>query len=41
MHTLHDPQFALQRAAEFANRLGAYVASQPGAIPDWSLDRLP
>ena len=25
---------------DFANRLGALVASRPGAIPDWSIDQL-
>jgi len=28
------------KTGEFANRLGALVASKPGAIPDWSLDQL-
>jgi fructokinase len=24
--------------AEFANRVGALVASRPGAIPDWTVE---
>jgi fructokinase len=30
----------LRRAGEFANRLGALVASRPGGVPDWSLSEL-
>ena len=26
--------------AEFANRVGAIVASRPGGIPEWSLDEV-
>jgi fructokinase len=29
-----------RRVGEFANRLGAIVASRPGAIPEWSMEEL-
>lgn len=29
------------KTAAFANRIGAIVASRPGAVPDWTLDEIP
>jgi len=36
---LHGLQqgWTAERTADFANRLGAVVASRPGAIPAWTL----
>ncbi len=33
-------QWAPAEIAEFANRVGALVASRPGAIPEWTLDEV-
>jgi fructokinase len=30
-----DRQWPTDEIAEFANRVGAIIASRPGAIPDW------
>ena len=35
-----DQGWSAARTGDFANRLGALVASQPGALPDWSLDQI-
>ena len=29
-----------KKVADFANRVGALVASRPGALPHWTLDEL-
>lgn len=39
LHAL-DAVWPLDRAAEFANRVGALVASKTGAVPEWTLDEL-
>jgi fructokinase len=35
-----DQGWSAAKTGAFANRLGALVASRPGAIPDWTLDEL-
>ncbi|MDP6110318.1 MAG: PfkB family carbohydrate kinase [Planctomycetota bacterium] len=39
IHAL-DSGWVLNRAADFANRVGALIASKNGAVPEWSLDEL-
>jgi fructokinase len=39
IHAL-DSDWRLDRAADFANRVGALIASKNGAVPEWSLDEL-
>jgi fructokinase len=33
-------QWSIRKAADFANRLGALVASKKGAIPNWTMQEL-
>ena len=39
IHAIHAG-WSARDAADFANRLGALVASRPGAIPEWSVEEL-
>jgi fructokinase len=39
IHAL-DSDWPLDRAADFANRVGALIASKNGAVPEWTLDEL-
>ena len=39
LHGIHA-QWPIPRIADFANRLGALVASRPGGTPEWSMAEL-